>query len=129
LLDTAESLLPDDVRLEDIVLEVLGAGAVRPDPGREGVFRLEVPWSYRGPGVQAVYSAVTFRRSVAVRHSPDEVEYVTPLHRLVQALAADARRRFLQVYPAVRGLPPRRLAARTVPEGEPPSVVFTFLAT
>jgi hypothetical protein len=42
-------------------------------------------------------------------------------------MAALARRRFLQVYPATRGLPPQRLAARRVPPGEPPSLLFTFL--
>jgi superfamily II DNA or RNA helicase len=129
LLDTAEPLLPDDARLEEIVLAILGPAAVSPDAAREGVFRIEVPSPYRGPGVRPVYPAATFRRSVAVRHRPEDVEYVTPLHPLVQALAADARRRLLQVYPVVRGLMPRRLAARTVPPGEPPSIVFTFLGT
>lgn len=129
LLDTAEPLLPDDVRLEEIVLGILGREAVRPDGGREGVFRIDVPPAYRGPGVAAVYPAATFRRSVAVLHRPQDVEYLTPRHPLVQALAADARRRLLQVYPDSRGLKPRRLAARTVPAGEPPSIVFTFLGS
>ncbi|MGQ9592099.1 MAG: helicase-related protein [Planctomycetota bacterium] len=128
LLDTAEPLLPDDTRLEEIVLAILGPGCVRPDPAREGVFRIEVPLAYRGPGVAPVYPAATFRRSVAVRHRSAEVEFVTPLHPLVRSLASDARRRLLQVYSEARSLMPRRLAARTVPAGEPPSIVFTFLA-
>ncbi len=127
LLDTAEPLLPDDARLEEIVLAILGPGAVIPDTARDRVFRIEVPWPHRGAGVRPVYPAATFRRSVAVRHRPDEVEYMTPLHPFVQAIAADARRRLLQVYPEARGLLPRRLAARTVQGGEAPSVVFTFL--
>ncbi len=129
LLDTVEPLLVDDEGLEGIVLAILGPGAVRPDTGREGVFRIEVPPAYRDPGVAPVYPAATFRRSVAVRYRAEDVEYLTPLHPLVQALAADARRRLLQVYPGVRGLAPRRLAARIVAAGEPPSVVFTFLGT
>lgn len=129
LLDTVEPLLPDDERLEEIVVAILGPAAVREDAGREGVFRIEVPPAYRGPGVEPVYPAATFRRSVAVRHRPQDVEYLTPLHPLVRALAADARRRLLQVYSGVRGLAPRRLAARLVPPGEPPSIVFTFLGT
>lgn len=124
LLGTAEPLLRDDLELEQAALDVL-RGAARPDPEREGVYRIEVPWAYRGEGVKELYPAATFRRSVAVEHP--EVEYLTPLHPLVRALAADARRRLLHVYPSVRGLPPRRLAARTVGHGEPPSAVFTFL--
>lgn len=126
-LHTVEPLLPDDRTLEEIVLTILGPGAVKPVNGLEGIYRIEVPWAYRGDGVKAVYEAATFRRSVAARYRADEVEFITPLHPLVKALAADARRRFLQVYPNARGLPPRRLAARTVPPEEPASVVFTWL--
>ncbi|ROR02914.1 helicase-related protein [Desulfosoma caldarium] len=129
LLDTAEPLLPDDTRLEEIALGILGHDAVRAVSSREGILRIEVPPAYRGPGVAPVYPAATFRRSIAVRYRPQEVEYLTPQHPLVLALAADARRRLLQVYAGVRGIRPRRLAARTVPAGEPPSVVFTFLGT
>jgi superfamily II DNA or RNA helicase len=129
LLDTAEQLLPDEVELEQVVVSMLGAQAVTPHPEWEGVVAIRVPWLFRGPGVALSYPAVTFRRSVAVRHRADEVEFVTPLHPLVRALAADARRRLLHVYPGERGLPPRRLAARTVPAGESPSIVFTFLGT
>lgn len=128
LLNTSEPLLPDDTTLEQIVLDILGHGAT-PDPDREGVYRIEVPLAYRAEGVKPVYPAVTFRRSVAVRYRADEVEYVTPLHPLVRALATDARRRLLQVYPSATGLPPRRLAARTIKSGEPPSILFTFLAS
>ncbi len=127
LLDTAEPLLPDDERLEEVVLAILGRDAVKAASAREGVFRIDVPPACRGPGVQPVYPAATFRRSIAIRHRPQDVEYLTPLHPLIQALAADARRRLMQVYSGTRGLRPRRLAARTVPAGEPPSIVFTFL--
>ncbi len=126
LLDTKEALLPDDEELENIVLALLD-GSMIPHDEYPGVYRIEVPWPYRSEGVPAVYPAVTFRRSVAVRYRGDQVEYVTPLHPLARALALDARRRLLQVYPNVRGLPPRRLAARAVPPGEPASAVFTWL--
>jgi ERCC4-related helicase len=129
LLNTAEPLLPDDLALERIVVAMLGTGRVTPDPQRDGVFRIEVPWEYRGPGVNVIYPAATFRRSVAVRYRADEVEYITPLHPLIQALAADARRRLVHVYPGERGLPARRLAALRVAPGEAPSVLFTYLAT
>lgn len=127
LLDTPELLLPDDEALERLVLEMLGPGAATPVPGTGGIYRIEVPWHYRGEGVKPVYPAVTFRRSIAARMRAEEVEFITPLHPLVRALAADARRRLLQVYPDARGLPPRRLAVRLVPAGEAPSVVFTWL--
>ncbi|WP_075162185.1 helicase-related protein [Chthonomonas calidirosea] len=126
-LDTPEPLLPDDESFERLVLGMLGAKAATPVPSTEGIYRIEVPWSYRGEGVEAVYPAATFRRSVAARTRPEEVEYITPLHPLVRALAADARRRLLLVYPNVRGLPPRRLAARIVPASEVPSALFTWL--
>ncbi len=129
LLDTAEPLLPDETELEEIVSAMLGPDAVTPDPARDGVLRIAVPWQVRGPGVAPVYPAVTFRRSVAVRYRGDEVDYVTPLHPLVRSLAAEARRRLLHVYPGERGLPVRRLAARRVPASEPPSIAFTFLAS
>lgn len=95
LLDTAEPVLADDAQLEQIVLAALPRAAVSPHPSIEGAVRLDVPLSCQGPGVRGTYPAVTFRRSVAVRQRADEVEYVTPLHPLVRALAADARRRLL----------------------------------
>ncbi|GIW45682.1 MAG: helicase [Candidatus Binatia bacterium] len=127
LLDTPEPLLKDDEDLERLVLGMLGSKAVSSLPNMEGVYRIEVPWNYRGPEVKPVYPAATFRRSIAARTRADDVEFLTPLHPLVQALAADARRRLLQVYPNVRGLPPRRLAARLVSANEAPSVLFTWL--
>lgn len=126
MLDTADPLLTDDGGLDVLVRSTLGANAVKP-AGAAGVVRIEVPLRYRGPGVQPVYPHATFRRSVAVRSRADEVEFVTPIHPLMLALAADARHRLLQVYPDERGLPARRLAARRVGAGEPPSAVFTFL--
>ncbi|GIW40960.1 MAG: helicase [Candidatus Binatia bacterium] len=127
LLGTPEPLLPDDDTLERVVSAILGETCVEPLQGKEGIYRIEVPWPYRGEGVAAVYPEATFRRTVAARYRAGEVEFLTPLHPLVQALAADARRRLAQVYPNARGLPPRRLAARIVPRGEPASVVFTWL--
>ena len=129
LLDTAEPLLRDDRTLEEAVLATLGPRAASPDPVRDGVFRIDVPWPFRGPGVLPVYPAATFRRSVAVRHRPDAVDYLTPLHPLVKAVTADVRRRLLHVFAAAHGLPPRRLAATPAPPGESASVVFTFLGS
>jgi superfamily II DNA or RNA helicase len=128
LLSTNEPLLAEDEDLEKVVLQSLGSAAVSPGP-IEGTHRIEVPLVLRGEGVKAVYPAATFRRAVAVKHPAADVEFVTPLHPLVRGLAADARRRFLHVYPSAREPVPRRLAARTVAGDQPPSVLFTFLAT
>ena len=128
LLHTSTPLVPEDLALEEVVLGILGSQAVQPTE-REGVFRLQVPLAYRGPDVKHSYPAVTFRRSVAVKYRASEVEYLTPFHPLLQSLAAEARRRFLLVYPDASGLPPRRLAARRLPAREPASVLFTFMGS
>jgi len=128
LLNTSEPLLPDDTAFESLMRDVVGPAAIQPT-GEDGVFRIEVPFRLRGPGVNAIYPRATFRRSVAVRFRAEDVEYVTPLHPLVRAAAAEARRRLVQVYPDERGLPPRRFAARRVAAGERPSVLFAFLGT
>jgi superfamily II DNA or RNA helicase len=125
LLGSAESLLADDQELEALMRGLLGAAAFVPT-GDEHVFRLNVPLAYRGPAVSAIYPAATFRRSVAIRRKPDAVEYVTPLHPLARAAAAEARRRLVQVWAGTRGVPPRRLAARRTASSAP-SAVFTFL--
>jgi superfamily II DNA or RNA helicase len=126
-LGSSEPLLADDLALEEAVLALLGTEAAKPVNGLEGVFRIRVPWNWRGDGVKPVYEAATFRRSIAARYRQQDVEYITPLHPLVQAMAKDARRRLLQFYASARGLPPRRLAARTVEPHELLSVLFTWL--
>jgi len=125
-LATATPLAADDEGFERLAHAVLGA-RMQPLDGARGLWRIEVPLDLRGPGVEASYPAATFRRSVAVSTRSDEVEYVTPGHPLARAMADQARRRLLQVYPDERGLPPQRLAARRTPRGTPPAAVFTFL--
>jgi superfamily II DNA or RNA helicase len=125
LLNTSEQLLSDDLELERLVLDILG-NHVKKDPEREGIYKIEVPPVYRSESVKSLYRAVTFRRSLAIKYRSNEVDYITPLHPLVQALAADARRRLLQVYSSVRGLVPHRLSTRIVDQSEQPSILFTF---
>ena len=125
LIDTANALVPDDLELETLVSETLGSSAVR-HTEEQGIFRIEVPLRYRGPSVPGSYPRATFRRSISIKYRPDEVEFFTPIHPLLRAIATNARRKFLQVYPDDRGLPPRRLAARRVSSSEPTSVIFTF---
>jgi ERCC4-related helicase len=121
----AEPLLPDDLELEELLKTLLGPHGFSPN-GREGVYHVTVPRQYRGPDVRERYERATTRRSIAATEPADALDYLTPLHPLVREIAADARRRFLQVYPDDRGLPPKRLAARRVPPDHPPAVLFTF---
>lgn len=128
LLNSSEPLLPDDAAFERLMRQILGANAFN-SVEETGIFRVEVPFQFRGPGVQAVYPRLTFRRSTAVSYRAQDLEYVTPLHPLARTAAAEARRRLAQVYPDERGLPPRRLAARRVSKQETPSILFAFLGT
>ncbi|MCU0293324.1 MAG: DEAD/DEAH box helicase [Thermoanaerobaculaceae bacterium] len=128
LLSKAVPLLPDEDGIETLVRSALG-GRMIPINGALGLFRLEIPIDLRGPGVKASYPQATFRRSVAVRTKPRDVEFITPLHPLVRAMAAEARRQLLQVYPGAGGFTPQRLAARRVIGHERPSVVVTFLGS
>jgi len=126
-LGSAEPLPAGGEALERALRAALGEAAFSPS-AIQGCLRIQVPIPLRGPNVRPLYPAATFDRNVAVRFRPEEVEYLTPAHPLAEAVRADARRRLLQVYPDVRGLAPRRLAARRVPGSEPASVLFTFLA-
>jgi superfamily II DNA or RNA helicase len=126
-LGSAEPLPAGGEALERALRAALGDSAFSAS-AIPGCLRIQVPIALRGTRVPPVYSAATFDRNVAVRFRPEDVEYLTPAHPLAEAVRFDARRRFLQVYSDVRGLAPRRLAARRVPAGEPESVLFTFLA-
>ncbi len=122
----AGPLLADDLQLEAIAMRALGAAAVK--VVGTGIFRIEVPLRWRGPGVAQVYPRATFRRSVAVASARD-VEFITPMHSLARALAEDAHRRLLQAFADAPGLPARRCAVRAAPPGAAPGVAFTFLGS
>jgi len=122
----SQTLLKDDESLERLLVSVLGRDAMRKTE-TAGIYRIEVPLRFRGPGVLTVYPAVTFRRAIAVKHRRAELEFITPLHPLVIAAATAARQRLLLVYPDDGGRPARRLAARRVGKAEAPSILFTFL--
>lgn len=126
-LGNAEPLPAGGEALERALRAAIGEPAFSPSAITD-CLRIQVPIPLRGPNVRPVYPAATFDRNVAVRFRPEEVEYLTPAHPLAEAVRADARRRLVQVYPDVRGLAPRRLAARRVPDTESASALFTFLA-
>jgi hypothetical protein len=125
-LEQAEPLAADGEAIERALRAALGPASFLPC-SVPGCCSIAVPLRYRGSGVRPAYPAATFDRNVATRFKAEEVEYLTPLHPLLVAVRAEARRRLLQVYSGDRGLMPRRLAARRVPHGEGPSTLFTFL--
>jgi hypothetical protein len=124
-LNQAGRLLGDDLAWEEQMKLLLGPSLSR--TLQEGVYRLDTPRLLRGLGVESVYPRLTFRRSLAVKTRPDELEFVGRRHPLVLAAAAEARRNLIQVYSGERGRWPRRLAARRVAKSEPLSVLFTCL--
>jgi superfamily II DNA or RNA helicase len=126
MLQMAEPLLPDDLDLERFLADVLGPAKFRPTDA-EGIYRVTVPRVFQGPDVAAAYPRATCRRSIAVKTQAAEVEFLTPLHPLLRAIAEDARRRLLYVYPDEIGLPAKRLAARRMAAPRPPAILFTFL--
>lgn len=128
-LQRAEPLLADDPSLEQAARALLGAQKMTAHSGPEGVFRIEVPLAYRGPAVLPVYPRATFRRSTAIRFPSEEVEFITPVHPLIRALADEALRRLLFVYPGERGLPARRLSVARMPRDAMAGALFTFLST
>ena len=126
ILPSPGTLVQDEISLEELVKNALGEQAFQ-ESDKQHIYRITVPRHFRGIGVLTDYKKATFRRSIAVKTKPEQVEFITPLHPMVRAISDDARRRFVQVYPDSQGLRPRRLAARRVSDGQEPSVLFTFL--
>jgi superfamily II DNA or RNA helicase len=124
-LDRAAKVLGDDAALEGQMKLLLGP-SLRP-LDTDGIYSLETPRRFQGPGVAAHYARLTFRRSLAVKAPPHDLEFVGTRHPLVLAAAQEARKRFVQVYEGERGIWPRRLAARRVSADKAPAIVFTFL--
>lgn len=127
ILSRADPLLSDDRELERVMLERLG-DKVRED-GAEGVYLIDVPRELRGPGVKDLYKRATFRRSVATRFHPSEVEYINILHPLFKTVSREARLSLTQ--PGAISDPRRqsRLAARCSKEVKEPYMLATFLIT
>lgn len=121
----ADPMVEDDLDFERFIQDRL-AGSLSPG-ALEHTWRIDTPPTLRGADVREWYESVTFRRSVAIQHRPDEVEYVTRLHPLFRAISDEAYNRLS----AAGGIAsnPRRLAARRHPDADRPCVVFTFALT
>lgn len=126
LLNKAEPLMPDDYELENIVKSMIREPGICELPDKPSVYKIEVPLKYRGERVRTTYEAVAFRRSVAVKYRPEEVEFITPLHPLVISIAKESRMRLLQCYSSFSGPTPRRLAAVLLGDEKILSILFTF---
>jgi len=125
---SGDPIWTDDTSLEHILRTILGDVAMKP-LGRDGEFRIVTPPAFQGPGVNEIYPRITCRRSLAIASKSGDVDFITPVHPLVNAIAAAARQRLLHVFgnSAQAGAwTPRRLTARRDPKTDGPYVVFTF---
>jgi superfamily II DNA or RNA helicase len=121
---SADVMVDDDLEFERTVLGRLGSAATA---GRIAhTFSMTTPRELRGPGVNEKYPCFTMRRSVAVQYPPADVEFVTRLHPLFQAMLAEARQRLTGLHSP--STPSRRLAVRRHPAAKGgPFAVFTFV--
>lgn len=127
LLVSSDPLLSDDSNLEGLVKARLG-NKIQQD-GSEGVFKIDVPKELQGPGVKPQYPHAAFRRSVAIKFPPKEVEFINILHPLFRAMFTEARLGLTQPSllsaQEIRG----RLAARRSKRVKKPTVIFSFLGS
>lgn len=119
---SADAVLGDDLPFEQTIIDVLREGLT---PGQiNETWALQVPRYLQGAGVASSYASVTFRRSVAVAHPADLVEYIHRLHPLAKAIAEYAAEK-LTLEPA-RNHFAMRIAARRSAHVKEPVAIFSF---
>ncbi len=123
---SADPVLGDDLEFEKIVLLRLGPAAT---PALiQHTYSLITPLELRGPGVQDRYACLTMRRSVATAYPASDVEFVTRLHPLFEAMLQESLERLTANHSV--NTPTRRLAVRRHDMARKmPFAVFTFLAS
>ena len=105
---SADQVMQDDESFERFMLSRLRTHL---KPGQiPGTFSLRTPREFQGRQVTESYPCLTFRRTVAIQYPARDVEFVTRLHPLFQAMAQDAHRQ-VDRRPAIPMLP--RLAWRS----------------
>ena len=123
------SLSADQVMQDDDAFEWFMLSRLRPHlkPGPiPDTFSLRTPREFQGPQVAESYPCLTFRRSVAIQYPARDVEFVTRLHPLFQAMAQDAYRQLTA--PRDPNASSARLAVRRHPFADDgPYAVFTYL--
>jgi hypothetical protein len=122
---SADPVLGNDLEFEKIVLSRFGTAAT---PAQiQHTYSLVTPLELRGPGVQDRYACFTLRRSVATAYPASDVEFVTRLHPLFQAMLQESLERLTANHSV--NTPTRRLAVRRHDMARKiPFAVFTFLA-
>ncbi len=123
------SLSADQVMLDDDAFGRFMLSRLRPHlkPGLiPDTFSLRTPREFQGPQVAESYPCLTFRRSVAIQYPARDVEFVTRLHPLFQAMAQGAYRQLTA--PRDPNASSARLAVRRHPFADHgPYAVFTYL--
>ena len=119
----ADPMIADDPDFEALILERLR------DSIREGAiphtYSLKAPHELKGPGVSDYYGAITLRCSVAIQYPARDVEFVTRLHPLAQAILDEAYKKLTASHSPT--MPSRRIAVRRHPiAGKVPYAVFTY---
>lgn len=123
------SMSADQVMQDDGVFEQFMFSRLRHHlkPGQiPHTFSLRTPIESKGPQVSDSYPCLTFRRTVAIQFPARDVEFVTRLHPLFQAIAKNAFRELTASHDpnASSG----RLAVRRHPFADNgPYAVFTYL--
>lgn len=121
---SADRVMQDDESFERFMLARLRSHL---KPAQiPGTFSLRTPREFQGPQGAESYPCLTFRRTVAIQYPARDVEFVTRLHPLFQAMAQDAHRQLTA--PRDPNASSARLAVRRHPfADEGPYAVFTYL--
>lgn len=122
---SADPILEDDLDFERLVLDRLGDAAKKQNIPHS--YSVIVPPVLRGPEVKDQYPCFTLRRSVAISHPSRDVEFITRLHPLFQAMLSEAQATLMA--PHSPTTPTRRIALRRhTGANKMPYAVFTFLS-
>ncbi|MBI5385585.1 MAG: DEAD/DEAH box helicase [Verrucomicrobia bacterium] len=122
---SADPVMADDTAFEQFMLTALKS-ALKP-AAIPHTYVLKTPREFFGPQVEEGYPCLTFRRSVAIVYPARDVEFVTRLHPLFQAMSHEAHRKLTVPHGANTSSP--RLAVRRHPYADQgPYAVFTFLS-
>jgi len=125
----SNSMSADQVMQDDDAFERFMLSRLRPYLKADQIlhtFSLRTPREFQGPQVADSYSCLTFRRTVAIQYPARDVEFVTRLHPLFQAMSKNAFRHLAA--PRDPNASSARIAVRRHPFADiGPYAVFTYL--